>query len=128
MKGILHKRSTILTILSTVAILVYIYPELALAIKGESTGDGISVLAFGALALTLIFGIQLLRWAEESGRLNDVQGNFALLSLTVVVIVGSLLVLYSVPDTPEAIGVLVVTVPAAFLVLRDIMSRETPSN
>lgn len=128
MKGMLHKRSAILTILSTVAIFVYIYPELAKATEGESIGDGISILAFGALALTLIFGIQLLSWAGESGRLNDVQGNFALLSLTAVVIVGSLVVLYYVPDTPEAIGVLVVTVPAALLVLRDTVSRGTPSN
>ncbi|QDX41056.1 hypothetical protein [Salarchaeum sp. JOR-1] len=127
MKKLLHKNSAILTLLSTVAILVYIYPELAQVIEGESIGDGISIVAFGALALALIFGIQTISWARERGRLNDVQSNFALLSLTTIVIVGNLVVLYYVPDTPEAIGVLVVTVLTALLVLRDTLSESDPS-
>lgn len=122
MKDRLDKRGAILPILSTVVLLVYIYPEVAKVIAGESIGNDISILAFGALVLTLIFGVELLSWAEESGRLNQDQGKFVLSSLIGIVIIGSLILLYYIPDTPEAIGLLIVTALAALLILRDTIS------
>lgn len=128
MKDVVYKRSTILTILSTLGVLIYIHPELRQLIRDEPIGNGISELIVGALALSLVFGIRVIDWAGKKKHLSHVQDDVALLALVSVVIGGNLLVLYYIPDSPEAIGVLLVIIPGALIVLHDTLSRVTSSD
>lgn len=118
-----NNRSALLTILCTLGVLALTYPELSQLIREEPIGDGISELIVGVLALFLIFGLAVLDWVENRQLLNHVQENIAMLTVVSVAIGGSLLVLYYMPHSPEAIGILLVAVPAALLVLRDTLSR-----
>lgn len=121
--GIRNNRSVLLTILCTLGVFALTFPELTQLIREEPIGDGISELIVGALALILISGLQVLDWVENRRLLTHRQGNFAVLPMISIAIGGSLLVLYYIPDSPEAIGILLVAVPAALLILRDTLSR-----
>lgn len=121
--SIRNNRSALLAILCTLGVFALTYPELSQLLGNEPIGDGISELIVGALALVLIFGLVILDWVENRQILNHVQGNFAMLAVISVAIGGSLLVLYYIPNSPEAIGILLVAIPAAALVLRDTLSR-----
>ena len=123
LSGVRNNRSALLTILCTLGVFALTYPELLQLIDNEPIGDGVSELIVGAIALVLIYGLEILGWAENRQILDHVQGNFAMLTVIGVAIGGCLLVLYYIPDSPEAIGVLLVAIPAAALVLRDTVSQ-----
>jgi len=123
LSGVRNNRSALLTILCTLGVFALTYPELLQLIDNEPIGDGVSELIVGAIALVLIYGLVILGWAENRQILDHVQGNFAMLTVIGVAIGGCLLVLYYIPDSPEAIGVLLVAIPAAALVLRDTVSQ-----
>lgn len=98
---------------------MYIYPEAQQLVGGEPLGDGLARLVTGTLTLLLVLGLHVLEWAERNRSLSHLHGNIALLALCAGVILGNSLVLYYLPDALEAVGMLVVTVPAVLLVIRD---------
>lgn len=113
--------STTLTVLSVLGVGVFVYPTVSRLVGGESIGDGVSDLLVGGLAVTLILGLRGIDWAGDTGHLSDTQDRFAFLGLAGVVIGGCTVVLVYFPDTPAAIGLLLPTVPAALLVVRDVL-------
>ncbi|MFC5971214.1 hypothetical protein ACFPYI_07705 [Halomarina salina] len=127
MNGSLYDRSTIVTVLCTLGVLVVMRRALERFVGGEPLGDELSMLVVGTLVLVSIAGFRVADWTKGNGHLTDRQDRVALLSLLGVVIGGCVAVLYYLPHAPEAIGVLIVAVPGALILLRDTFSGRAPS-
>ena len=112
----------IVSALSIVGIAIWLYPELQQLSHGRPIGSEISTVFVGALILVLIVGLNGLSWASNSLEISRFHDLLAFLLIAMFVFLGNLLVLYLYPDTPEAIGVLIVTGLGAILILRELVS------
>lgn len=112
----------IISILSIAGIAIWVYPELQRLSQGQPIGSGISTVLVGGLVLVLIVGLDGISWASKSLEISRSHDILAILLIVMFVFFGNLLVLYLYPDTPEAIGVLVVTGLGAIVLLKELVS------
>lgn len=96
---------------------VVMYPEVQTLIRGDPLGSGITDIVVGVLTLLLYAGLELINWTSDtSGTVTRTERLSVLVLLTAVIGVNAVLI-YAVPGSLEAIGMIVVCIVGALVVL-----------
>ena len=116
------KPSITFPVFAALFIMLLISPEIGEVMRSEATATDVSALATGVVTLLFVGGLYTVAWAFSEQILSRNQRDIGMLSVCGVVIAGCLLVLDYVPDTPEAIVVLILTVLGVTAVLYERVS------
>jgi|AntDeeMetagen134_2_1112570.scaffolds.fasta_scaffold01557_4 hypothetical protein len=95
-----------------------IYPEIRTLVRGGPLGSGITDIVVGVLTILLYVGLEVIARASPSESVTWAETWATVALLTVVIGINAVLI-YAIPDSLEAVGMLVVCTVGALLFLVD---------
>lgn len=110
-------RKSATPIFVAVIVVIITYQEIRSLAQGASLGNGITDIVVGAMIIGLYTALEGIRRASDASRFDDRVERLATLALLTTIIAASAVLIYTVPNSPEAVGMLVVCVVGALVVI-----------
>lgn len=94
------------------------YPEIQTLVRGAPLGSGITDIAVGVLTILVYVGLKVIAWASPSESVTWTETWATVALLTAAIGINAVLI-YTVPDSLEAVGMLIVCAVGALIFLVD---------
>ncbi len=120
-------RKVAVPIIVTAIATVMAYPGILTLARGAPLEDGITQIVVGLLTLLLYIGFKLIDRILVVFELGARAESWAILALLAAVIGINAVLIYTVPDSVEAVGLLVVCIIGALIVLIDPNGKRSNS-
>ncbi|QLG48739.1 hypothetical protein [Natrinema halophilum] len=106
---------------------IMMYPGIQTLLRGAPLENGITQIVVGLLTLILYLGFKLIERISVTSGFGTKDERSAILALLASIIGINAVLIYAVPDSPEAVGMLIVCVIGALVVLFDLDGRRFSS-
>lgn len=120
-------RKVAVPVVVIVAAGILMYSEILTLLRGEPLGSGISDIVVGVLALLLYLGFALVERTSITGGIGEAGEKWSIVALLTAAIGINAVLIYTVPDSPEAVGMLVVCAVGVLIILFGAPNRRSSS-
>lgn len=114
-------RATIRTVVVPVAVLaaaaIIMYPEIRTLLRGDPPGSGIADIIVGLLTILLYLGLELISRLSTISRFEARSERWAVLALLTMITGINVVLIYTVGESPAAVGMVVVCIVFALFML-----------